>query len=197
MGLLQLGTFKFDIDDLPDQLPLNSEQMISVYKYPGGIKDIQTFGAFDGPITFTGTFNYTAENKANQIDKMYRNGGSYVLKVSSFRSLSVVIVKFTPIYRSPYAIDYSIELEVLGNASPAPSTSGSSYGGSSSGNKTVTTPPKSNKPAPQRVYVVKKGDTLWGISKKYYGSGTQYSKIMSANKLKNTVIIPGQRLIIP
>jgi nucleoid-associated protein YgaU len=196
MGLLQLGTFVFDIDDLPDQLPLTSEQMISVYKFPGGVKDIQTFGAFDGPITLTGTFNYTAQNKVSQLDKMYRSGALYVLKVGSFKSLSVVITKFATTYRSPYAIDYSIELEVLGNASPAPSSSASSSSTSSS-TKAVSSPPKSNAPAPQRIYIVKKGDTLWGISKKYYGSGTQYSKIMTANKLKNTVIKVGQKLVIP
>jgi TP901 family phage tail tape measure protein len=30
-------------------------------------------------------------------------------------------------------------------------------------------------------YVVKKGDTLWALAQKYYGSGTKWSKIQSAN----------------
>lgn len=34
------------------------------------------------------------------------------------------------------------------------------------------------------VYVVKKGDTLWGLAKKYYGKGAKYSKIFNANKTK-------------
>ena len=33
--------------------------------------------------------------------------------------------------------------------------------------------------APQ-IYVTVKGDTLWGIAKKFYGSGLKYKKIMTA-----------------
>lgn len=38
-------------------------------------------------------------------------------------------------------------------------------------------------PAPQssRTHTVKSGDTLWGIASKYYGSGTSWQKIYSAN----------------
>lgn len=31
-------------------------------------------------------------------------------------------------------------------------------------------------------YKIKKGDTLWGLAKKYYGSGAKYTKIYNANK---------------
>lgn len=32
------------------------------------------------------------------------------------------------------------------------------------------------------TYTIKKGDTLWGIAKRTYGSGAQYTKIYNANK---------------
>ena len=42
-------------------------------------------------------------------------------------------------------------------------------------------------------YVVKRGDTLWAIAKKYLGSGTKYPQIASQNKIKNpNLIYPGQ-----
>lgn len=52
----------------------------------------------------------------------------------------------------------------------------------------------------QRTYTVKKGDSLWNISRKYYGNGNQYAKILSANKgkIKNAnLIYPGQTFVIP
>ncbi len=39
------------------------------------------------------------------------------------------------------------------------------------------------------TYTVKKGDTLWGISQRYYGTGTQWRKILSANP--KSLSIPG------
>lgn len=50
------------------------------------------------------------------------------------------------------------------------------------------------------TYTVVKGDCLWSIAKKYYGSGTQYTKIYNANRdiIKNpSLIYPGQVLKIP
>lgn len=50
------------------------------------------------------------------------------------------------------------------------------------------------------TYTVVKGDCLWNIAKKYYGNGSQYTKIYNANKdkIKNpNLIYPGQVLVIP
>lgn len=51
-----------------------------------------------------------------------------------------------------------------------------------------------------KTHTVVKGDTLWAIAKKYYGSGSQYTKIYEANKdkIKNpNLIYPGQVFTIP
>lgn len=50
-----------------------------------------------------------------------------------------------------------------------------------------------------KTYTVVKGDTLSGIAKRFYGSGSQYSKIAAANPgIKNpNLIYPGQVLSIP
>ncbi len=50
-------------------------------------------------------------------------------------------------------------------------------------------------------YTVKRGDSLWKISKKFYGSGTKWKKIYNNNKRvigKNpNLIYLGQKLVIP
>ena len=50
-----------------------------------------------------------------------------------------------------------------------------------------------------KTHTVQSGDTLWGIAKKYYGNGSQYTKIAAANPgIKNpNLISPGQVLTIP
>ncbi|RTZ61684.1 MAG: peptidoglycan-binding protein LysM [Gammaproteobacteria bacterium] len=49
-------------------------------------------------------------------------------------------------------------------------------------------------------YVIEKGDTLWAIASKYYGSGAKYTMIVDANKevIKDAdKIYPGQKIRIP
>lgn len=48
-----------------------------------------------------------------------------------------------------------------------------------------------------RIHVVKKGDTLWDIAKKYLGNGTRYPEIRELNGLKSNVIYTGWKLKIP
>lgn len=51
-------------------------------------------------------------------------------------------------------------------------------------------------------YVVKSGDTLWEIAEGFYGNGSEWVKIASANKIKNLpngnpLIVPKQKLTLP
>ena len=47
------------------------------------------------------------------------------------------------------------------------------------------------------VYTVKSGDTLWGISQTYLGTGQKYYEIQSLNHLSDDTIHSGQTLLIP
>ena len=50
------------------------------------------------------------------------------------------------------------------------------------------------------THTVVKGDTLWGIAKRYYGNGARWHEIHEANKGKITnpnLIYPGQVFVIP
>jgi len=61
-------------------------------------------------------------------------------------------------------------------------------------------PTPSINPKSNGTYIVQSGDTLFSIAKKYYGDGTQYTKIYNANKdqIKNpNLIYPGLQLVIP
>lgn len=56
----------------------------------------------------------------------------------------------------------------------------------------------------QTVYTVKYGDTMWGISEKFYGDGSKYMKIFEANKevwAKHNndpnILYPDWKLVIP
>lgn len=63
--------------------------------------------------------------------------------------------------------------------------------------------PVTPKPEPKKqetTYTVKKGDTLWAISKRFYGNGADYMKIVNANKDKIKDphwIYPNQVFVIP
>lgn len=59
---------------------------------------------------------------------------------------------------------------------------------------------KSESVSSGKTYTVVSGDTLWKISKKFYGDGSKYNKIYEANKsvLKNpNAIYPKQVITIP
>ena len=78
---------------------------------------------------------------------------------------------------------------------------------------TATTVTTVNKPVDNtKSYTIQKGDTLWGISKKFYGNGNKWETIYNANKKviedaakKNgkksssngNLIYPGTKLVIP
>ncbi len=97
-----------------------------------------------------------------------------------------------------YAVEVSVELleylkgesntskKSAQQAQPAQTPAAGGGGGASGGGKT---------------YTVKKGDCLWTIARKFYGSGADYTKIYEANKGtigKNpNLIYPGQTFTIP
>lgn len=62
---------------------------------------------------------------------------------------------------------------------------------------TNTPTEKVNTSTSYTTYTVKKGDSLWKISKKLLGSGTKYTQIQKANGLSSALIRVGQKLKIP
>lgn len=64
-----------------------------------------------------------------------------------------------------------------------------------------STTSKKHKTKKSKSYTVKKGDCLYAIARKFYGSGSKWKKIYKANKKKigsnPNLIYPGQKLKIP
>jgi 5'-nucleotidase len=53
-------------------------------------------------------------------------------------------------------------------------------------------------PVAGKTYIVKKGDTLWGIAQRTYGDGKQYKKIAAANPtIKGNQVNVGQKIVLP
>jgi nucleoid-associated protein YgaU len=64
---------------------------------------------------------------------------------------------------------------------------------------TEVPPPAAPIEAPaRRIYTVVSGDTLWAIAERFYGDGSKYPQIASANGIANPdLIMVGQELTIP
>lgn len=62
-------------------------------------------------------------------------------------------------------------------------------------------PERTGEPPKKKTYTVKAGDCLWNIAKKFYGKGSDYTKIYNANKGtiggNPNLIYPGQVFTIP
>lgn len=68
----------------------------------------------------------------------------------------------------------------------------------SSANVQAVAPSRIEKEPSSTKYTVRSGDSLWAISKLYYGSGNKYPTLLKANpSIKNNMIYPNMVLNIP
>lgn len=110
---LSLGDVDFADFEIPDSIKAGGGQALDIKKYGGGLRTIDTFGADDDPITWSGFFlDGTAEQRCQQLDAMRKAGAAVALSFGSF-SYQVVISKFSWDYQKYYQIAYSIELQVV------------------------------------------------------------------------------------
>ena len=127
----------------------------------------------------------------------YHQKGKYIKYVGRNSMSNALITRFDTGYTNQIAggCTFSMEIKQVRIAKAAYVAKGNKVTGKQTQvtKKTTTTTKK-------RYHTVKKGDTLWGIAKKYYGNGAQYKKIYNANKskIKNpNLIYVGQKFLIP
>lgn len=124
---------------------------------------------------------------------VYKVDGSKVYTIEGNTSgASGVIDNGGGVCRKSYSLSYA---RIAGYGRP-------NYGAQSS---TTTSKPAASgstastgaETSSETTYTVKRGDSLWMISKKYLGKGGRYKEIMTANGLKTDLIRIGQKLKIP
>ncbi len=206
--MLSLGNVTFNVDDLPEEINLGGEQVLAVRQFPGSGLDVQVLGAFDDVIQRSATFLYgTALSNCKTLDAMRQQGEPVQLQVGPF-TRPVLVKKFTFKYQNDYSIPYSIELQPLlsygsnvtvnGLPNPTPVTitlSDTTSGAPATG--TVQASP-ATPPQPQKIHIVKRGETLWKIAIMYKRPGTSWPLIANANGIKNPRALQiGTRLVIP
>ncbi|KEO82100.1 LysM peptidoglycan-binding domain-containing protein [Tumebacillus flagellatus] len=188
---LRIGNFIFEQDDLPDEITMGGDQMLSVILFPGGFKEVQSFGVQDRNPAWSGVLNYEdALQKAQALEAMYRTGGVFEFKLEDQPSRLVVIKKFNWLYRSRLEVPYDIELELVTSPRSLLETDPVTAANISNFTQEFA--------YPQGTYTVVYGDTLWGLALRFYGNGELYTKIAEANNIPNPDWIDvGQKLVIP
>lgn len=209
--VLSIGGIQFQVYEQPDTLPLGGEQATNVIKFPGGNINVQTLGAFEDPITFTGTFWYEgALTRAEQLDKFRIQGNEVLLKWGSVARY-VVVTKFTPTIHTAEWVDYSIEMQPTRSSDTLIATGSAPVKTKPSDvqSQAAVSPSQANNAGVvqgaartlQSVkYRVKAGDTLWKIAVQFYGknNGAKFTLIAQANNIDNpNQIQKGQLLTIP
>ena len=141
--------------------------------YLTGTKNLPDYGGSVKPDNPTGELKYKVGDKVKFTGTLYRdsygNGAGQTRK-----NLDAVIYLTNPKGKCPYNINKG-----LGWVKESDLTSSSTV-------------------KEGRYYTVTRGDTLWGIAKKFYGNGSRYPEIAKANNISNPDIIhTGQVLLIP
>lgn len=112
---LTLGDFTFQDMEVPEFIPFHGNQVLSVKKMVGGVRQIDAMGIDPKPITWSGVIfpdaNSSALNRANDLAQM-RDAGYPVQLMWDQLHYLVYISDFSPDYRFG-RINYSITVEIL------------------------------------------------------------------------------------
>lgn len=197
--MFKLGGITFDAFSSPEFWPLGGEQKIAIKELPGGSVIYQPRGYFQTKDhSWEGTFEgENAERDARKIDEMVKSGKSVEV---SFGNIKIYV--FVEVFRWSWVrdkyIDFSISVKRdLSRPKPKSTTDPVKKAVEKVASKSKAT----SKPATKTTtYVVKQGDTLRGIARKYYNNASKFESIFNDNKKvigsNPNKIKPGQKLVI-
>ena len=119
---LTLGAVAFADFEIPDSLPFGGEQMLTVHKLMGGVRQVDAMGRDDEPLSWSGIFlGENALDRARSLDAL-RIGGQPQALAWSELSYSVLIKRFVADFRKPNYIPYQITCEVITDTASPPSS---------------------------------------------------------------------------
>jgi hypothetical protein len=117
--VVTLGGFGFGRNEVPEKINFGGVQKIAAHELVGGVRVLDSMGAFDDSITWSGLFTgKEALPRARQLDQMRRAGAQLTLTWSEF-SFPVAIETFQAEYERFYQIPYVITCKIAQTASAA------------------------------------------------------------------------------
>lgn len=192
---LVIGGVSLTLDDLPQTLDFDGEQLVAVRQYPGGGFNAQQLGAYDRPISLKSSLRYGAAlSRALALDRLRVTGAPVTMLAPGGIQRSVLITSLKLSVHSPHLVDYDLTLQPM---DPPGSMLGSITGGSSASPTSSSSASSAGSSQKGKNYRVKPGDSLWKIAVAYYGSGSKWTTVYNANHLKSKTLTPGQVLFIP
>jgi LysM repeat protein len=167
----QLGKYPFATNSEPIDTFTNFLNDVIETKTPFRFVVVRTAGT---KLLFDTNLKVACEGY--QLKESVDNGFDVELEVSlkQYRDFGIKTVTITTVKTNT-----SVKQETPNNTSkPAPTTQTPSV--NVSNNRDTTT--KKTTAKKKNTYTIKNGDTLWSISKKYYGTGSKWKTIYTANK---------------
>ncbi|CBJ38340.1 putative phage protein [Ralstonia solanacearum CMR15] len=111
--VLQLGSFQFQRQEIPESIPFGGEQRLAVHDLVGGTRVVDAMGGFTAPIQWSGwLLGQSALSRARQLDAMRAAGATQVLQWSEL-VFAVVVRSFRADFQRWYQMPYQITCEVV------------------------------------------------------------------------------------
>ena len=177
----------------PEVYSVEARRQVAVHKVPFGqyvLQDLgMTYRVLEGEGVFVGEGAY---DQFRQLEAVFREGGPGLLVHPVWQTASAYFVTLRleeeplpDFVRYSFAFWEDCGAYYQGLLTIAGGQSGGGADGASDGKQTE-----------QTVYTVRKGDTLWGIAKRY---GVALTALIAANPgIRNpNLIYPGDKVVIP